>query len=190
MRNRAGEVVGRIRAIVKKAPPRNDSVAMNDAIREVIALTRADVAKNGVEAQTQLAEDLPLIQGDRVQLQQVILNLIINAGEAMGGVGEGPRELLISTETTASGDVRVAVRDSGPGLDPAKLERLFGIPHDQARRFGHGPVDLPLDHRGARGTIVGRGERTAGRNLSVHGAGAPTGGRCTRCGIVKLIGRG
>ena len=127
--NRAGEVVGRIRAIVKKAPPRNDSVAMNDAIREVIALTRADVAKNGVEAQTQLAEDLPLIQGDRVQLQQVILNLIINAAEAMGGVGEGPRELLISTDTTASGDVRVAVRDSGPGLDPAKLERLFEAFH-------------------------------------------------------------
>jgi PAS domain S-box-containing protein len=123
--NRAGEVVGRIRALIKKEPPRKDGVAMNDAIREVIALTRGEVAKHGAAVQTQLAEGLPLIEGDRVQLQQVILNLIINAVEAMGGVGEGRRELLISTGIAESGDVRVAVRDSGPGLDSAKLDRLF-----------------------------------------------------------------
>jgi C4-dicarboxylate-specific signal transduction histidine kinase len=122
---RAGEVVGRVRAIMKKAPPRKDGVAMNDAIREVIALTRGEVAKNRAVVQMQLAEGLPLVQGDRVQLQQVILNLIINAVEAMDGVDEGPRELLISTGAAGSDEVRVAVRDSGPELDAAKLERLF-----------------------------------------------------------------
>ena len=75
--------------------------------------------------QTHLAEGLPLIHGDRVQLQQVILNLIINAVEAMSGVSDGPRELLISTGQAESGGVLVAVRDSGPGLAPATFERLF-----------------------------------------------------------------
>ena len=98
---------------------------MNDAIREVIALTHGEVAKNGVVVRTQLADGLPLIQGDRVQLQQVILNLIINAVEAMSRPSDGARELLISTAPAGAGGVRVAVRDSGPGLDPAKLERLF-----------------------------------------------------------------
>jgi C4-dicarboxylate-specific signal transduction histidine kinase len=123
--DRAGEVVARIRELIKKAPPRKDGVAVNDVIREVIALTRGEVTKVGVEVRTQLQDGLPLIQGDRVQLQQVILNLIINAVEAMGGAGEGPRQLLISTETAELGEVRVALRDSGPGLDPGKLERLF-----------------------------------------------------------------
>jgi signal transduction histidine kinase len=123
--NRAGEVIGRIRALVKKAPPRKDSVQINDAIREVIALTHGDVVRSGVFLQTQLAEALPLIQGDRVQLQQVILNLMVNAIEAMRGVGEGLRELCISTALARSADVLVTVRDSGPGLDAASLERVF-----------------------------------------------------------------
>ena len=100
--NRAGDVVGRIRALIKKAPPRKDDMEINEAILEVIALTRGEAVKNGVSVRTQLAEGLPLIHGDRVQLQQVILNLIINAIEAMSGAGEGSRELLIST-----GDSRV-----------------------------------------------------------------------------------
>jgi PAS domain S-box-containing protein len=122
---RAGEVVGQVRALIRKAPPRRDGVAVNDAIREVIALTQGEVAKVGVAVQTQLQDGLPLIQGDRVQLQQVILNLIINAVEAMDGVDDGPRELFIGTGTAGSDEVCVAVRDSGPGLDPVKLDRLF-----------------------------------------------------------------
>jgi PAS domain S-box-containing protein len=121
----AHEVVGRIYALVKKAPPREDDVALNDAIREVIALTGGEVARNRVVLRTELAEGLPLVRGDRVQLQQVILNLILNAIEAMGGAGEGPRELWIGTGTDQSVDVRVTVRDSGPGLDPVKPQRLF-----------------------------------------------------------------
>ena len=98
---------------------------INEAILEVIALTRGEVVKNGVSVQTQLAEGLPLIQGDRVQLQQVILNLIINAVEAMSGVSEGSRELLIGTGKDASSGVLVAVQDSGPGLNPESFDRLF-----------------------------------------------------------------
>jgi signal transduction histidine kinase len=98
---------------------------INEAILEVIALTRGELVKNGVSLQTQLAEGLPLIQGDRVQLQQVILNLIINAVEAMSGVSEGSRELLIGTGKDASSGVLVAVQDSGPGLNPENFDRLF-----------------------------------------------------------------
>jgi PAS domain S-box-containing protein len=123
--NRAGEVISRIRALIKKAPPRKDSVAINDAIREVVALTLGEAMKNGVSVRTQLADGLPPIEGDRVQLQQVIVNLIINAIEAMSGMSEGAREVLISTGKAESDAVHVGVRDSGPGLAPAALERLF-----------------------------------------------------------------
>ena len=123
--NRAGEVISRIRALIKKAPPRKDDVTINDAILEVVALTHGEAMKNGVSVRTQLAEGLPPIEGDRVQLQQVILNLIINAIEAMSGMSEGAREVLISTGKAESDAVHVGVRDSGPGLAPAALERLF-----------------------------------------------------------------
>ena len=122
--NRAGEVVERIRALIKKAPARKDAVEINDAILEVIALTRTEAANNGVSVRTQLAEGLPPVQGDRVQLQQVVLNLIINAIDAMRDVGDGTRELLVSSHNEPDG-VSVEVRDSGPGFAPAALERVF-----------------------------------------------------------------
>ena len=122
---RAGNVIGGIRALIRKAPTRQACLDINEAIREVIALTRGEAAKTGVSVQTDLADGLPLIYGDRVQLQQVILNLIINAIEAMSGVAETPRALLISTGQAEPGGMFVAVRDSGPGLDPASLEHLF-----------------------------------------------------------------
>jgi PAS domain S-box-containing protein len=122
---RAGDVIDRIRAFIKKVPPRKDRFDINEAIREVIVLTRAEAAKSGVFVQTKLADHLPLIEGDRVQLQQVMLNLIVNAIEAMSGVADVQRELLVSTEQVESGRVLVAVTDTGPGLDPANLERLF-----------------------------------------------------------------
>ena len=101
--NRAGAVIGRIRALIKKAPPRDERVEINAAIREVIELTRSEAMKNGVVVQTELGDDLPLVQGDRVELQQVILNLILNAVEAMSATSEGPRELLIATGKTEFG---------------------------------------------------------------------------------------
>ena len=90
----------------------------------MVALVRSEAVKNGVSVRTELAEGLPLILGDRVQIQQVLLNLIINALEAMT-VGEEPRELLISSRKSEKGGVHVAVRDSGPGLGQADLERVF-----------------------------------------------------------------
>src|SRR6266850_3033851 len=124
--NRAGEVVERVRALIKKVPARKDAVAIDDAILEVIALTRTEAANNSVSVRTQFAEGLPRVQGDRVQLQQVMLNLIVNAIQAMSGIGEGPRELQISIDSVSSeGSVSVGVRDNGPGLSPESLLRLF-----------------------------------------------------------------
>jgi PAS domain S-box-containing protein len=123
--NRASEVIGRIRSLIKKEPPRQDRLEINETIMEVVALTRGEVLKNEVSVRTRLEEGLPPVQGDRVQLQQVVLNLIINAAEAMTGAEEGTRELLISTGEAESEGVLVAVADSGPGLGPASFERLF-----------------------------------------------------------------
>jgi signal transduction histidine kinase len=124
--NRAGDIIRRIRTlIIKKVPTRNDRLDINEAISEVIALTRSEVLRNGVSLQTLLAKELPLIQGDRVQLQQVILNLIVNAVQAMSGVSERSRELLIGSRKDASTGVLVTVRDSGPGLNPESFEHLF-----------------------------------------------------------------
>jgi NO-binding membrane sensor protein with MHYT domain len=122
---RAVEIIGRIRTLIKKEPPRKDALEVNEAIVELIALTRGEVMKNNVSVETKLGDGLPLIRGDRVQLQQVILNLIINAIEAMSGVSEASRRLLIGTGKDAAGRVLVAVQDSGPGLNPDSFERLF-----------------------------------------------------------------
>jgi len=121
---RAGDIIDRIRDLVKKAPPRVHPLDINDAIREVIELTRAETVKNDVSVQTELADGLPFVKGDRIQLQQVALNLIVNAVEAMSTVAEGARELLISTARVKS-DVLVTVLDSGPGLPAEGLERIF-----------------------------------------------------------------
>jgi signal transduction histidine kinase len=97
---------------------------INQAIREVIALTQTETQRNAVRLQSRLADDLPLVSADRVQLQQVMINLIINAIEAMAGAGDGPRELTIVSGIDDA-DVVVEVQDTGPGLDPEKLDRLF-----------------------------------------------------------------
>jgi PAS domain S-box-containing protein len=123
--NRASDVIDRIRALVKKAPPRQDQLEINEAILEVIEITRGELLRNGVSLQTELARGLPLIQGDRIQLQQIVLNLIMNAVEAMRGASIESRDLLISTVADKSIGVLVAVRDSGPGLEPERFERLF-----------------------------------------------------------------
>jgi len=122
---RADAVVDRVRALVKRAPQRQDRLTIDEVILEVVALTRSEAAKNGVSVQTELADALPLIQGDRVQLQQVMLNLILNAIEAMSGVSEGARELRITAGQAAPDGVLVAVKDSGPGLAPDSLEHVF-----------------------------------------------------------------
>jgi len=121
---RVTEVVDRTYALVRKEPVRKDRLEINKAISEVIGLTRGEVLKNGVQLRTQLAEGLPVIQGSRVQIQQVVLNLIVNAVEAMSQMSDARRELVISTQAEAD-CVLVAVRDSGPGLSEGAIERAF-----------------------------------------------------------------
>src|SRR3984885_2282620 len=123
--DRAGEVVDRIGSLIKKAPARKGAVDLNAAILEVTALTRSEAIKTGVTVGTHLADELPRIQCDRVQLQQVMLNLIVNAIQSMRGVEDGNRELHISTVSIEPEGLRVAVRDTGPGLRPEGLPRLF-----------------------------------------------------------------
>jgi C4-dicarboxylate-specific signal transduction histidine kinase len=123
--DRAGAIIDRIRDHIKKAPQQKDRFDLNEAINEVIVLARGEITKNGVSVKTHLAEGALVVEGDRVQLQQVILNLILNAVEAMGSVGEGPRELSISTEQSHAGGVLAEVRDSGPGIESENIERVF-----------------------------------------------------------------
>jgi signal transduction histidine kinase len=122
--DRARDIVDRIRDHIKKAPPRKARFDLNEAIDEVMVLARSAIIKNGVSVQTRLSDGLLPIQGDRVQLQQVVLNLILNAVEAMGSIEAEARELSIRTKQDQAG-VLVAVGDSGPGIDPEHFERVF-----------------------------------------------------------------
>jgi PAS domain S-box-containing protein len=123
--NRAGDIIDRIREHIKKAPPRKGRFDLNAAINEVIVLAHSAIIKNGVSVETSLADGLLAVQGDRVQVQQVVLNLILNAIEAMDSVAAGARKLVVSAEQTKTGGGRVTVRDSGPGIDPEHRERVF-----------------------------------------------------------------
>jgi len=138
--NRAGDVISKMRALFKKAPMTKERFDLNEAVEEVVVLTQGETQRNRVVVQTKLGGNVSPILGDRVQLQQVVLNLLINAIEAMSAMNEGRRELLVSTKrvtdtkvTVASSDsvpaefgyVLVAVRDSGPGLHPDGLNQLF-----------------------------------------------------------------
>jgi PAS domain S-box-containing protein len=136
---RASGIIGRIRALAKKSPPQKDWLDLNDTIGEVLSIADSQIRRNQVSLQTQLSSELPLIMGDKIQLQQVILNLLVNAIEAMSGMSEESRQLWLTSErvtkpsptgTTMSSSipedhVLVAVRDSGPGLDHVSLSRIF-----------------------------------------------------------------
>ena len=126
--NRASEVIDRVRALVKKAPPQKDQLDTNQLIRDIVAFTSAEARKNGIALHTQLSAHLPLVWADRIQIQQTLLNLVINAIEAMSTSDEESRELRIITRHASSG-VLVEVRDSGPGLDPEALDRIFDAFH-------------------------------------------------------------
>jgi PAS domain S-box-containing protein len=123
---RTADIIERLRGLGTKATARKDELNLNEAILGVIGLTRSETSTSGIAVRMHLAERLPPVHGDRVQLQQVILNLILNAVEAMRSVDEAaPRELSISTEPKGADEVLVGVRDSGPGIDPEHLERVF-----------------------------------------------------------------
>ncbi|WFU74877.1 AAA family ATPase [Bradyrhizobium sp. CB2312] len=122
---RSSEVIGRIRDLIKKSPPQRDSLALNNVIGHVIELTHAEAARNDVSIRADFADCLPKVLGDRVELQQVTLNLILNAIEAMSGTTEGKRELLIQTARADADSILVSIADSGPGLSAEGHARLF-----------------------------------------------------------------
>ena len=123
--NRAADVIARVRALFTKKESVIEAVDLNEVTREVIALSLSDLQRNHVVPQSELAKDLPVITGDRVQLQQVILNLLRNASDAMVDVHDRPRQLLIRTEREADDRVRVSVRDAGVGVDPQNMTKLL-----------------------------------------------------------------
>ena len=123
--NRASDVITRIRALVRKTDEEKARLNINHAIQEVAALAQGELRKNRVALRMELAADLPLVLGDRVQLQQVILNLVMNGIEAMASVADGPRELLICSRQHESDKVLVAVQDAGIGIDRENLEKIF-----------------------------------------------------------------
>jgi signal transduction histidine kinase len=162
--NRASEVLGRIHRLVKKESLRTDTLNINDAILEVIPLIHSEAVKNGVTLERQLTDHLPNIQGDRVQLQQVILNLMVNAIQAMSGLTEGIRELHVGTESAEEEGVRIAVRDTGPGLSAENLQRLFE-PFYTTKPNGMG-MGLSI----CRSIIEDHGGRLWATGLHPHGA--------------------
>jgi C4-dicarboxylate-specific signal transduction histidine kinase len=123
--DRAGGIIDRIRDQIKKVPPRSARFDLNRAIEEVLGLAQSVINENGVSVHSRLASGMAPVHADRVQLQQVVLNLILNAVEAMSSVEANQRELLISTDQSEANGTLVAVRDSGPGIDPNHLERVF-----------------------------------------------------------------
>jgi signal transduction histidine kinase len=143
--SRAGDVIARIRALFKKASAAREPVDINQIIQEVLILTQSEFQKKRISLRTQFANDLPVVLGDKIQLQQVILNLVLNGIEAMSGVTDGARELSVSSQKVAkilreagkemvpdnaltepeSASLLIAVRDSGPGLGATELQQVF-----------------------------------------------------------------
>ncbi len=123
--NRGGEVIGRIRALVQRTPAQSELLDINEAIRESIALTRSEIQRKGIVLRLRLGEGLPRLRGDRVQLQQVSLNLIVNAIESMNALVERVRELEVESAIYESRSIIFSVRDSGVGLDMEKMDLIF-----------------------------------------------------------------
>ena len=176
---RASEVIQRIRALVQRRPPRMTPVGVNDDDRRG---HRAGAAGAALERRRPGHGCCPRtcrrVLGDRIQLQQVLLNLIVNAIEAMSAVKDRPRELTITSRLDGPDGVLVEVRDTGPGLDArARGPLVRGVLHDQGRRPRHRLVDQPVDHRGARRPAVGGAERTPRSDLPLHAARARRGKR-------------
>jgi PAS domain S-box-containing protein len=122
---RGADVIAKLRGLFAKRDTATESVDLNEATREVIALSNSELQRARVLVRTELADDLPPVTGDRVQLQQVVLNLLLNASEAMRGVDDRPRQLVIRTELDDEDGVRLSVQDAGVGVDPQNVERLF-----------------------------------------------------------------
>jgi signal transduction histidine kinase len=159
-------VITRLRSLFQRSGSAREPLSINDVVREVIAIARLELQNAGVTLRTYLDDAVPSVLGDRVQLQQLLLNLILNAAEAMSGVKDRPRELVLKTEQ-ADGVVRVAVRDSGVGLEATTLERIFdpfystksdgmgmGLAISRSIAENHSGLLMASSHEGAGATFV------------------------------------
>jgi toluene monooxygenase system protein E len=161
--NRASAVIARIRGFIKKAPAQKSELDVNEVIQEVLALVSPELQKNRVGVRCELGKPLPLVLADRVQLQQVLLNLIVNGIEAMSAVTERPRALVVESQVEESGDLMVAVRDSGTGIS-SEADRVF-TPFFTTKVNGMG-MGLPI----SRSLVEGHGGRLWATSNSPHGA--------------------
>ncbi|HEX3184395.1 MAG TPA: sensor histidine kinase, partial [Pyrinomonadaceae bacterium] len=123
--DRASQVIARIRALLKKTPPSKTLLDVNEFINEVVALTQSEIVQHGIHLRVVPENDLPKVPGDRIQLQQVMLNLIVNAVEAMLSIDDRQRALLITSGRFNNDGVRIAVSDNGPGIDPQRAHHVF-----------------------------------------------------------------
>ena len=165
---RAAEVVGRIRSLMKRNTPKMSVVDMNALIDDVLTLTRHEILRYGVALRTELAADLPLITGDPVQLQQVILNLVVNAIQATRARSEDSRELLLTSQGQEPQLIVITIRDSGVGIDPSHADQLFK-PFFTTKDGGLG-IGFSISRSAIeahRGTVVGLGQRRAWSNFSL-----------------------
>jgi light-regulated signal transduction histidine kinase (bacteriophytochrome) len=184
---RAGEVIQGLRLLLKKGEMRLGPLDVNDVMRDVLRLVHSDMLNSGVGLSTRLAPDLPLVAGDRVQLQQVVLNLVVNGCDAMAAIKPADRRLVVSTETDMDG-VRISVADRGCGIPPDGLERVFeAFFTTKAQGARAGPCGLPQDHRRARRTPLGCEQQRQRRKLSCDAA--PCGERCGMSLIGLMRGR-
>jgi signal transduction histidine kinase len=165
---RASDILRRLRDLSKKRSPQKEVLDVNAAILEVMALARSEAVKSGVMVRTRLASQLPPSEGDRIQLQQVMLNLIVNAIQAMSGEDDAGRELEISTQTVEARGVLVGVRDTGPGLSEETLPRPFDPFLRRSSTAWAWAVDLSLDRRSSRRALMRERQRAQGGPLSVH----------------------
>ena len=162
--NRASEVIQRIRALAKKTEPQMLALDINDVIREALSLEQRELLSQQVSLRTELASVLPPVLGDRVQLQQVVINLVMNALEAMAPVTDRPRDMLIRSQQEDSNEVHVAVRDSGMGIDSANAERLFNA------FFTTKPSGMGMGLSISRSIIIAHGGRLWASPNVDHGA--------------------
>jgi C4-dicarboxylate-specific signal transduction histidine kinase len=162
--NRASEVIQRIRAVVKKSEPQMVALDINDVIREAISLEQREMLNRRVSLRTELASALPPVLGDRVQLQQVVINLVMNALEAMAPVTDRPRDMLIRSQQEDANEVLVAVRDSGIGIDSENAERLFNA------FFTTKPTGMGMGLSISRSIIAAHGGRLWVSPNAEHGA--------------------
>jgi PAS domain S-box-containing protein len=160
---RAGNVIRGLRALVKKSVPEMATFDINDAVQEILALNRSDLRRNQVSVHTDLFPDQTLVRGDRVQLQQVLLNLIKNAAEAMSAVTDRAKVLEIRGQITGTGEALIAVEDTGPGLDPIAAERIF------ERFFTTKPSGMGMGLSISRSIIEAHGGRLWASARSPHG---------------------